>query len=36
LKRVKSEGTKLGRRKGSKDKKQRKTIGYYENNNAQK
>lgn len=36
LKRVKSEGTQLGRRKGSKDKKQRKTIGYYDNSNAQK
>jgi DNA invertase Pin-like site-specific DNA recombinase len=34
LKRVKASGTQLGRRKGSTDKKKRKTIGYYDNKNA--
>lgn len=34
LKRAKANGTKLGRRKGSKDKGKRKTIGYYNNKNA--
>jgi len=34
LKRTKAQGTQLGRRKGSKDKKKRKTIGYYDNKNA--
>ena len=34
LKRAKANGTKLGRRKGSKDIKKRKTVGYYNNNNA--
>lgn len=34
LKRAKAEGTVLGRRKGSKDKKKRKTSGYYKNQNA--
>ncbi len=34
LKRAKAQGTQLGRRKGSKDKKKRRTIGYYDNKNA--
>jgi len=34
LRRVKASGVILGRRKGSKDKKKRKTIGYYDNKNA--
>jgi len=34
LNRAKAEGKQLGRRKGSKDKKKRKTIGYYNNKNA--
>lgn len=34
LNRAKSEGKKLGRPKGSKDSKERKKIGYYENKNA--
>lgn len=34
LKRAKAEGTQLGRRKGSKDTKKRKTLGYYNNKNA--
>ncbi|MDC9722512.1 MAG: recombinase family protein [Urechidicola sp.] len=34
LRRTKAAGTVLGRRKGSKDKKKRKTLGYYNNKNA--
>ncbi len=34
LKRAKAEGKKLGRPKGSKDSKRRKTKGYYDNQNA--
>lgn len=34
LKRAKSEGKKLGRPKGSKDSKERRKVGYYDNKNA--